>query len=70
MKENDQLNIKIGDMIQSDTSGCGIIIGLPNNLNIFEYTINWNRGDIKEWDVHQDSVKVLVKYGKWKVIPL
>ena len=69
MFDEDKMEIKIGDMIQSDTGACGIVIAVPNEENPFkgyEYVMNWNRGAAKEWGVDESCMKILIKYGKWK----
>jgi hypothetical protein len=72
MNENN-LNIKIGDMIQSDTGACGIVVRLPNTekpaINN-HYIMNWNKGEPKEWGTDPETMKHLIEFGKWKVIPL
>lgn len=69
MTEND-INIKLGDMIQSDTGACGIVIRLPDNENNqYHCIINWNRGEPKEWGTDPKTLKNLIEFGKWKVIP-
>jgi hypothetical protein len=70
MNENN-LNIKIGDMIQSDTGACGIIVRLPDNeKRQYRYIMNWNKGEPKEWGTNPETMKHLIEFGKWKVIPL
>lgn len=70
MSEN-ILNIKIGDMIQSDTGACGIVVRLPDNeKSQYHYVMNWNRGEPKEWGTDPETVKHLINFGKWKVIEL
>jgi hypothetical protein len=70
MNEND-INIKIGDMIQSDTGACGIVVRLPDNENYqYHYIMNWNKGEPKEWGTDPQTMKHLIGFGKWKVIPL
>ena len=70
MNENN-LNIKIGDMIQSDTGACGIVVRLPvTEKNQYDCIINWNRGEPKEWGTDPKAVNYLVNFGKWKVVPL
>ena len=64
------MEIKIGDLIQSDTGACGVVIRLPNNeKNEYQYFMHWNIGEPKEWGVDEGSLKTLIKYNKWKVIP-
>jgi hypothetical protein len=66
-----EINIKIGDMIQSDTGACGIVIRLPDNeKSQYHYVMNWNRGEPKEWGTDSKTFKHLIEYGKWKVISL
>lgn len=70
MNENN-LNIKIGDMIQSDTGACGIVVRLPDNeKSQYHYVMNWNRGEPKEWGTNTETMKHLIEFGKWKVVPL
>jgi len=72
MNENN-LNIKIGDMIQSDTGACGIVVRLPNTENPainYHYIMNWNKGEPKEWGTDTETMKHLINFGKWKVVPL
>lgn len=70
MNEND-INIKLGDMIQSDTGACGIIIRLPDtDKHQYHYIMNWNKGEPKEWGTDPGTIKHLINFGKWKVIPL
>jgi len=66
------MEIKIGDLIQSDTGACGIVIAVPNEENVckvYEYVMHWNIGEPKEWGVDEGCLKTLIKYSKWKVIP-
>jgi hypothetical protein len=71
MLDEGKMEIKIGDMIQSDTGACGIVISLPDtSKHRHEYIINWNRGEPKEWGVAADNIAFLIKYGKWKVLPV
>ncbi len=58
------MEIKIGDMIQSDTGACGLVV----DVNNFHYCINWNKGEIKEWSVDLNSALTLIKFGKWKIV--
>jgi hypothetical protein len=68
--DEDKMEIKIGDLIQSDTGACGVVIGLPNNeKNEYQYVMHWNIGEPKQWGVDEGSLKTLIKYSKWKVIP-
>ena len=71
MNEN-TLNIKIGDMIHSDTGACGIVVRLPDDEkksnSIGHYVMNWNRGEPKEWGTNAETMKHLIGFGKWKVI--
>lgn len=72
MNEND-INIKIGDMIQSDTGACGIVVRIPNTENPTinsHYIMNWNKGEPKEWGTDPGTIKHLINFGKWKVIEL
>ena len=70
MNEND-INIKIGDMIQSDTGACGIVVRLPeNDKNQYHYIMHWNKGEPKEWGTDLGTIQYLISYGKWKVISL
>ena len=70
MNEN-KLNINIGDMIQSDTGACGIVVRLPHNeKSQYHYVMNWNRGEPKEWGTNAETMKHLIDFGKWKVIEL
>jgi hypothetical protein len=72
MNENN-LNIKLGDMIQSDTGACGIVVVVPNTENPAinsQYVMNWNRGEVKEWGTDPRTMKHLIDFGKWKVVPL
>ena len=63
MNKEDELGIKIGDMIKSDTGRCCIVV--ENNKN--GYILNWS-GDPKEWRVETNSVKTLIKFGKWQIV--
>lgn len=66
-----EINIKIGDMIQSDTGACGIVVRLPDNeKHEHHYIVNWNRGEPKEWGTDPKTIKNLIEFGKWKVVPL
>jgi hypothetical protein len=68
--DEDKMEIKIGDLIQSDTGACGVIIALPDKeKNEYRYIMHWNQGEDKEWGVDEGSLKTLIKYSKWKVIP-
>lgn len=68
--EQIDLDIKIGDMIQSDTGNCGIVVRLPEpSNNQYCYIMNWNRGEPKEWGTDKKNFQILIAYGKWKVIP-
>lgn len=70
MNENN-LNIKIGDMIQSDTGACGIVVRTPDKENNqLHYIMNWNKGEPKEWGTNTETMKHLINFGKWKVIEL
>ena len=69
------LDIKIGDMILSDTGACGIVVRLPDTENTelvrnYNYIMHWNRGEQKEWGTDPVSMKNLISYGKWKVVPV
>jgi hypothetical protein len=67
------MEIKIGDMIQSDSGACGVVITIPDNENPakgYEYIMHWNKGEHKEWGVEEDSLKILIKYSKWKTFPV
>lgn len=55
------MEIKIGDMIVSDTGGCGIVIDNRNG-----YLIEWNN-DNPAFKAEPQVVKILIKYGKWKL---
>lgn len=60
------MEIKIGDLIQSDTGACGIVIAVPDNKkNEYQYIMHWNRGEPKEWGVDQGTLQILMKYHKW-----
>jgi hypothetical protein len=64
------MEIKIGDLIQSNTGACGIVFELPNKeKNQHNYLLHWNQGEQKEWGVEEDSLKILIKYSKWKIVP-
>jgi len=64
------MEIKIGDMIQSDTGACGIVIAVPDSeKNQHNYLLHWNQGEQKEWGVEEDALKIFTKYGMWKVVP-
>lgn len=70
MNQN-ELNVNIGDMIQSDTGACGIVVRLPDNeKNQYHYIMNWNRGEPKEWGTDPKTMQHLISYGKWKVISI
>jgi hypothetical protein len=58
------MEIKIGDMIQSDTGACGLVV----DVDSFKYCINWNKGEPKEWSVDVNSARTLMKYDKWKIV--
>ena len=67
------LDIKIGDIILSDTGACGIVVRVPDTENptkCYGYIMHWNRGEEKEWGTDPVSMKNLISYGKWKVIPV
>ena len=69
--DEDNINIKLGDMIQSDTGACGIVVRLLDNQNHhYHYIMNWNKGEPKEWGTDPGTIKHLIDFGKWKVIPL
>ena len=55
------MEIKIGDMIVSDTGGCGIVVD-----NRDDYLIEWNN-DNAAFSTSLEVIKVLIKYGKWKL---
>lgn len=64
------MEIKIGDLIQSNTNACGIVVAVPDNeKNVYRYVLHWNQGEQKEWGVEEDSFKILIKYSVWKIIP-
>lgn len=69
MKDNEPLNIKVGDLIQSDTGGTGVVLRVPSD-NMYHYIMHWNVGDHKEWGADPSTIKQLIKFGKWKVISL
>lgn len=67
MTENNNLNIKVGDLIQSDTGGTGVVLRVPDD-KLYHYIMLWNVGDHKEWGADPSTIKQLIKFGKWKVI--
>lgn len=70
MNQN-QLNINVGDMIQSDTGACGIVVRLPEiEKHQYHYIMHWNRGEPKEWGTDKVTLQHLIAYGKWKVISI
>ncbi len=52
------MEIKIGDLIQSNTGACGIVIAVPDNeKNVYRYVLHWNQGEQKEWGSRRRCVE-------------
>lgn len=64
-------NIKIGDLIVSDTGACGIVVGLPDKDPYqFNYIIYWNSGELGSQTVNKTNLARLLQFHKWTVISI
>ena len=62
------MEIKIGDLIQSDTGACGVVIGLPNNeKNEYQYVMHWNIGEPNDayGNLSEYYLELLYSDGTW-----
>lgn len=62
------MNIKIGDMIKSNSGACGIVISLPAESQPEYIIINWNKKDIGETKTDIQNLQLMIKYGKWEIV--